>query len=481
MRRLAGDCRRFTPAVLATAALTGCAADDSLFSGKRIIADLERQGIPSPDQDGRAPTAQGRAELPGSGPITLADLLAAAEARSPDLAAARSSVGVAAGEAWQASLYPNPSLDFEAEDISWEDGVSDSKTTIGVTQPIILGDRRKAAMQAADAERAARLAEVDSRRRALYGDIAVLHARLVSLREQERLYGELRDLAGRSLAAAQTRFDAKAATETEVIRPRVEVYRIEAALARLNQEQRAAAGQLGPLIGGLAVDAARLEAIAPGPPGSLDLAHLRSEVRRTHPALAAADRAFDAAQARFERTRAETTPDLDVRIAAGYRGESDDGIVEVGAGIAIPLWDAREGDRLSARFAMLRARQQRVAAENDLLGRLAAAVGEYEAARVQWEAFRDRIVPDAQRAFDQSGEGYRAGRNSFLELLDSQRTLTEARVTQSELAGAVLAARARVMQIVGPDGLRPGPAAAEQGAIPQDKPVERPQGAEVQP
>jgi cobalt-zinc-cadmium efflux system outer membrane protein len=204
-------------------------------------------------------------------------------------------------------------------------------------------------------------------------------------------------------------------------------------------------------------------------PPRLDAEHLDAAVRAGHPALLVADHEVAAAEARLERARAERTPDLDLRLAAGYRGESDEGIVEAGAGMTVPLWDAREGSILAARFEVSRARQGRSARENELLARLADAVGAYEAARAPLDAFRERIIPDAQRAFDLTAEAYRAGRASFLDMLDAQRTLAEARIALIELAGAAAAARARITQIVGPEG-------------PDSFTIdERPRGAEVSP
>ncbi len=473
-------CRRAIVPLAMLTSVVGC-ADSRSLSGRRILDDLDRDRIPVADRDGRAHADERRTELPASGPISLSDLLAVAEARSPALAASRSAVGIAAGTLWQASLYPNPRVDVAAEDISLNDGISGAKTTVGVTQPIILGDRRNAAVAAATAERSARFAEIEARRRSLFGDIAVEYSRLIALRDQQHLYRELRQLADRTLSAAQTRFDAKAAPETDVIRPRVEVYRIDATLGRLSQEERASLKQLGLLLGGIDVDVSRLEGKVSPTPEALDAAHLEARVRTVHPSLVVADREIEAAQARLDQQRAERTPDLDVRVAAGYRGESNDGIVEAGVGMTIPLWDGREGSILSARFALMQARQQRAVIENDLLGHLAAAVGEYESAKAQLDTFRDKIVPDAQRAFDQTTEGYRAGRASFLDLLDAQRTLTEARVTLIELASAASGARARVIQVVGPDELKPNA-----GTSPADTEVPsptqvRPQGAEVKP
>ncbi len=474
---------RFTIVLVGVAAGLGGCTGESDLSGSRIVADLERARVPLADERGAARDWQDEAALPDAGPITLTELLRVAEARNPSLAAARSGVGVAAGQRWQASLYPNPRTDALVEDLSWRDGFSGAKTTVGITQPIVVGGRRRAAIDAAAADQAAREAGVEAQRRALFGEIAAEHARLVSIGEQRRLYTELRELTGRTLAAASTRFEARAAPETDVIRPRVEAHRIDAALGRLGHEQTASVRRLGLLLGGVSIDASRIGGEGQAASDAVDREALEASVRSSHPALLLADREIEGAAARLEQVRAERTPDVDVRVAVGYRGEQDDGIVEFGAGMTLPLWDDRQGDVMSRRFELMRARQQRTAAENDLLGRLAASVGEYEAARAQLAAFRDQIVPDAQRAFDQTGEGYRGGRATFLDLLDTQRTLTEARVASAELAGAVAAARASILAIVGPDGL----ARADEPFDPVSRDevpphtAERPGGAEVKP
>jgi cobalt-zinc-cadmium efflux system outer membrane protein len=481
MNRNAGRASVLLPlTTLVCACLQGCGGDGAQ-TGRQILMDLEHRQIPLPTERGEAPAYISPGVLPAAGPVRLADLLRVAESHSPRLAAARTEIGIAAGELWQASLYPNPRLDVNSEDISWRDGVSESKTTVGVTQPVILGKRREAAMDAAAAEREARAADVEAARRDVYGAVVSLYATIISAREQRALYQELRESASKTLSAAQTRFDAKAAPETDVIRPRVELHRVDAATARLDQEIKTASAQLGVLLGGVTVDPARLEGAIPASPEPLDADAMAAAVRTSHPSLAAADREIEAAEARVERGKAERTPDLDIRVAAGYSGERDEGIVEVGAGVTLPLWDAREGSILSFRFGVVRARHQRAVIEQELLERLAGATGEYEAARAQLGTFRENIVPDAQRAFDQSGEGYRAGRSSFLDMLDAQRTLTEARIAMSELASAANAARAKVIQIVGPEALAMPNAASGEVPLPSPQsPIqERPQGAEV--
>lgn len=461
--------------------LCGCAGT-APNAGERLVADLERDYAPTP-REGEAPRDQDPVSWEGTRPVTLADLLTLAEHASPDLAVARINVGIAASDAWQASLYPNPRIELDTEDLSLSSGVSGSKTTLGIVQPIVLGDRRRTAVDTATAVQEVRLAEVEARRRALFGDVAVSYARLVALGDQQRLEEELRNLATRTLVAAQARLDARAAPETDVIRPRVELHRIDAALARLAQERLAVTRQLGLLVGGVDLGSVQVADASPLNPPPLDPQELGRAVRAAHPSLVAAEREVDAAIARIAQLSAESVPDLDARLAAGYRGEEGDAIVELGLGMTVPLWDDRRGEAASLRLQVLRARQERTGVENSLLSELVAAVGEYEAARVQLEVFRDSIVPDAGRAFDQTTEAYRAGRATFLELFDAQRTMAEARLMVAELAGAAAVARARIAGVVGPDALPGTGPGAPSMIVPVDSvpSQERPEGAEVSP
>jgi cobalt-zinc-cadmium efflux system outer membrane protein len=360
--------------------------------------------------------------------------------------------------------------------VPFRTGVDEGVTTVSITQPFVIGDRLDAAVDAAEAEQAAKRAEVELRRREVFGEVAKLHSRLLTIQQAEALYEQLAELGDQTLHMARTRFEARAAPETEVIRPQIELYHLDLTRARLMSEAVAAEEQLSLLLGGIEIDTERLSGSVSDTPSALDRDALSAMVRREHPALVVADREIDASAARLARIKAERVPDLDVRAGIGYQGEAGEGIFEVGAGVMLPLWDNRDGDILSARFDLMRARQQRAAIEIQLLGRLAEVLGEYEAARVQLATMRDQIIPAAIRSYEQTQEAYRGGRAAFLELLDAQRTLTEARATLIELSGAAAAARAEVMQIVGPLEVIPTSGVIEE---PSTTPEQPPSGAEV--
>lgn len=422
-------------------------------SEQQAIEDLIHRGVPAPDASDATSLDSldaDVAEISADGPINLSHLWELAKRENPRLAAARSGIGIAAGRALQSSLYPNPTVELSSEEVPFGPGVlNEGSTMVSITQPIVFGDRLDAARRAATADQAVSEANVQLVEREVFGEICLLHDRLITIRETSHLYADLAGLAQQTLATAETRFEARAAPETEVTRAQIEVHQIRLVRSRLVKEQAAVARQLSLAIGGAAVDADRLEGALSASPQPLDLSALEHGLLSDHPALRAADREIEAAEARLQSIKAERTPDLDLHAGVGYRGESNEAIYELGVGMTVPLWDDRRGDVLAGRYALMQARQQRKVREMELLSRLAAAHGEYEASRAELTAMREQIVPAAERSFEQTTESYRGGHASFLDVLDAQRTLTEARTTVIELSGEAAAARARITQIIG--------------------------------
>lgn len=438
-----------TAVALVAASLSGCS---SPLAGNDIYDRLERAGIPRPTQTDQKASAsllvaQNETTILPTTDITLADLLRRAEQTNPELRSSRYAVGVSAGQAWQAGLYPNPTMGVKSGEIGFEG--DSSNTILGVTQPIVIGNRLRAAVAAADAEEAAKLADVERVRRKVFGRVAELHARVLELDAQLKLVDELISVASQTLGIAETRFEARAVAEPDVIRPRVEVHQLRADRQRIAQELIAAEKQLGLLLRTEPINADRLNEHIPLMPAPLDEAQLVADVELAHPALIVADLEINAAAATLDRIRAERVPDLKVSAGIGYSDEGDQGIAEIGVSAEIPVWDRRQGDIMSARFELMKRRQDKAITQTRLLSELAAEIGAYKAARDQLEVIRDQVVPDAQRAFEQIDESYRAGRASFIDLLDAQRTLMQSRRTLIELAGRASVARARVAAISG--------------------------------
>ena len=443
-------------AVMVGVLLGGCGGG---LSGADILADLQRQELLRP-QEGE-PIIPDQAQRPGGADllagdeITIDDLLQTAERFNPRIAQARAAIGVAAGDTWQAGLYPNPSLEFEAEDIPLSGGgLSQSTTTIGILQPIIVSDRRSAAVAGGSARQRARGWDLQRTRRAVFGAIRHQLAEVLYLLEAIRLNGTLRAMAGQTLRIAETRFEARAAPESEVIRARVEADSLEIATGRLRRDLAAAGERLNMLLGGreVPIDRLTLELASTGP--QLDLAGLQQRLRERHPSVLAAGERIKAAEHGVDQARAGEHPDVAARLAYGFDGEMDEHILEAGLSIPLTIFDRNQGNILKARFELIASKEQARAELNHLRAELAAAYQRYMSAREQIPAFEQRIVGAAETSLAQTREGYSAGKLLFGDLLDAQRTLAQARVARLGLVRELNISWAQLHAILG-ESLQP--------------------------
>ena len=129
----------------------------------------------------------------------------------------------------------------------------------------------------------------------------------------------------------------------------------------------------------------------------------------------------------------------------------DPDIIDMGLTIPLPIFNRNQGRILEARHLAAKARRDAETLANRLSAELASAHAAYMIARDEVAVFRDRIVPASKRALSQAREGYQAGKMSFLDLLDAQRTLARARLSLLGSIKDMNAARTTLWKIVGPE------------------------------
>ncbi|MHC4416856.1 MAG: TolC family protein, partial [Planctomycetota bacterium] len=449
--RISDAAHRIPAAAIIAISLGGCAGPPS---GADILEDLAQQGLLLPDDEepsfSGSPSSRAEPDPLSGDTITIQDLLRAADRFNPRIGEARAAVGVAAGAAWQAGLYPNPSLELEAEDIPLSGGGLDqSKTTIGVIQPIIVSDRRSASAAGGRAEQRARGWDLGQTRRAVFGDVRRQVAKILYLREAIRLSRDLQEVAGRTLEIAETRFEARAAPESEVLRSRVESDGLALSINRLERELAAAGERLNALLGGreVPIDRISIGLASTGP--TLELEWLEQAVDERHPRVLAANERVKAAEHHLDRARAGRHPDIAARVAYGFDGAFDEHIMEVGLVLPLTIFDRNQGNILRARYEVIAAKEQAKVVRNDIRAELADAYQRYMSAREQVSAFENRIVAPAERSLAQTREGYTAGKLAFLDLLDAQRTSASAQITRLGVLRELNTAQADLHGILG--------------------------------
>ncbi|MBI2931256.1 MAG: TolC family protein [Planctomycetes bacterium] len=126
-----------------------------------------------------------------------------------------------------------------------------------------------------------------------------------------------------------------------------------------------------------------------------------------------------------------------------------------------PLHDRGRGETLGLR-RHLRARlgQDRqgasgpaelriTAARNEILGELTQVFKDYTSAQEAVRRYENEILPAAQKSLDQTNDGYKNNKFSYLDVLDAQRTLSDTRAGCLTALRDLIQAAADLERLVG--------------------------------
>ena len=382
----------------------------------------------------------------------LPTVLQIAAANNPKIAAARSQISVSAGRRWQAELYPNPQLKLMSSNVptgSFSPGRGENSVTL--TQAVIVGDRRRAAIDAASAARSRDLLIFQDQRRRILGQVEGVFAEFVYLAASEALHDELLAVARRTLGIAQARFEERAAPESEHLRAQVEVERLKLSRRRRGIERDRTTARFEALLG-IPLQAEKIQGTLQPNLAPLKLKDLLDRVEAGHPRLLAAQREVEIASHELRRVRAERIPDIGVRVAYGHDGEIGSDFVNAGIILPLPIFNRNQGKIMAARHLLVKARKEMESVRNRLKVEVASAHASYRQARDQVVSFGESIIPAAEKALEQARSDYQAGRQSFLDMLDAQRTLAATRLALNEALRDLSVANATLNGLLGPMG-----------------------------
>src|SRR5690625_319888 len=429
------------------------------------VSDVDGDGNPVAGEDGATRPSPGLGlaglalllSLFGAGQVAAQDVgaltLEATRARAAEAAPEIRSgtAGVIQAQALRAGAGVLPALEiFYNVDNAPTGGLpNDRETAFGISQNVqfptyYIAQRRAMGhlVDQAEAEQAAIRREVSLRATLTYVD---------ALAAQEQL--ALADSAvalARSFAAAATR--RRELGESNAL----EALQASVALANAERRQAEAAGDL-------AASAAALRSLLALPPeqrvrvtGDLaeaaplpPLAEVDARLLETNPEIAAATQAAEVARAQQAVVASERLPEFGFEVArqtvagtAGYYG----GNVRLG----LPLFRLfNRGPDRAAEAATAIAEAQRERVVRAVQARLHASYAELTAARAQVATFAERLLPQAERAYDIALQLHASGEASYLEVLAAQTALIE---TQSSYVGALHTAarlRAEIEAITG--------------------------------
>jgi cobalt-zinc-cadmium efflux system outer membrane protein len=390
-------------------------------------------------------TGQASAQAPAQPILTLKSAFELALADAPAMKAADQGRKGAEASVRQADRMPNPSLDITAENLgggSLYQGFDRLETTLAFSQKLEWGDDRLARTGLATADVSLAKAGGEIRRQALLAEVETAYlgvqrasADLQIALERVQVAREIASTVDKRVQAARDPLMAGSRAQASLADAE-----IDAEAAR--RAEVAAKARLSSFWGGatdFSVDVASFGMMAlaggSGASGNAELALAVASETRANAAIA------------VERARAQQDP----TISAGLRyfNQTDETALVVGFAIPLPFWDKNDGAIAHAEAERSRLKFESEAVRRNVEREIGAAGSQMEIARAEIEAVDQRLLPSAEQALAQARQGYASGGFSYLDVLEAQRIVVDARLRRVSALFSYHTARVSMARLTG--------------------------------
>lgn len=382
--------------------------------------------------------------------VSLNESIRQALAYSPKLKAKLENIGGSRGERLQSALIPNPEILFEAENILGSgsaNGLRGGELTLGVAQPLELGGKREARINAADRQLDLASLEFAAASLDIIREATIAWAEAAAAFEELQLAEKQSELATEILSSVSRRVDAAAENSIQKSKAEVALASSKIALAKAERNKSASIKALTGLWGG---------APASFSFDTSDFFNVErpefSEIENTalsNPDLKIIEAEVGIAKASLNKERTLAIPDITLQAGVRDSRDSKEQSFLAGVSIPFPVFNRNQGSILKAGHEVTKAEHEKAAAMNVLDLSLIKAKNAQEIAYSEISSLEKNILPSAEKAFTQARKAYRAGRFSYLEVLDAQRTLSEVQLQRINALKDYHAAKADIDRLTG--------------------------------
>jgi cobalt-zinc-cadmium efflux system outer membrane protein len=394
----------------------------TLVASVFIPATAQTLDVPAARDAAQAVSGRASTAIEPPGALTLPAALTLAMGANADLSAARYELQAVESSVLQAGVLPNPVLGLDVQDTRRET----RETTVQLSQPIELGGKRSARVQAAARGRDAASAELISKQSEVRAAVITAFFNVLTAQERLRLAQDAVELAQRATVVASRRVAAGKVSPVEETKARVAEAGVRLELVQARSDLTSGRKRLSATWGNRTPRFERAE-------GQLDaLPELPEPVALSRrlasaPALVRARFEVDRRQALAQLERSRRIPDLTVSLGVKRNEELGRNQAIVGVSVPLPIFDSNRGNVLEALRRTDKARDELAATEIRLDAELAHAYEKLNTSRQEADALQKDVLPGAQSAYDAAAKGFEFGKFGFLDVLDAQRTLLQAK------------------------------------------------------
>ena len=364
-----------------------------------------------------------------TGSITLREAIALAIVKNPELAAFSWEIRAREARMLQAGLLPNPEITTEFQDIDGSgvySGTNRAESTIQLSQLIELGGKRSKRKRVTSLSRDLAWWDYETKRLDVLTDVSKAFIDLLAAQERLSLNKELMRLAEQVLDTVSERVKAGKVSPVEKTKAGValSMTRIKWEWAKGNMET--ALKRLAAAWGSTSPAFKKAEGDLDNIPSIQSLEQLVDSISK-NPDIARWAAEMEKRRAAVEFEDSKKIPNLTLSGGIRHFNDTSDNAFILGVSVPIPLFNRNQGSSMEARHKLAKAEKEQNASELRVRTSLVVTYQTLSTAHAEAMTLKNEILPGAGKAFDAVKEGFRFGKFSFLNVLDSQRTLFEAK------------------------------------------------------
>ena len=376
--------------------------------------------------------------------ITLDAAINLALCQNPDLAIAQRELEAVEATILQAGIRPNPELSYQMEDTR----KATRTNTWQLNQVIEIGGKRNARIVAAERGRDAAQLALMVRRAEVRGIVTTAFFNVLVAQEKIILLQASLALAQRAEAIATRQISAGKVAPVEEIKARVVVANERLLLRQADAELRTARMQLAASWGNATPQFMQASGVLTALPTLPSLEQLLNTIDMT-PTMALAQGELAQQQAITTVERSKRTPDITASFGVKRAAEVGRNQWIVGVSMPLPFSDRNQGNILEALRRTDKARDVVTATDLKLRTEITTAYTQLQTAQQEVTILQQEILPGAQSAYTVASKGFELGKFSFLEVLDTLRTVSLAKTQYLRALSETHRAWAEITRIMG--------------------------------
>tara|TARA_X000001036_G_C20627294_1_gene785691 strand:- start:183 stop:1319 length:1137 start_codon:yes stop_codon:yes gene_type:complete len=341
---------------------------------------------------------------------------------NPEITVALREQEATEGARIQAGVRHNPYISSEIQDTR-----SDTQQiTLQFNQEIELGNKRESRLALADILHTKATAELDALKAMIHANTVNAFYEVLVAQERLALSKSSFEVANAAVNAATKRVNAGKSSPVEETKSNIAASSAKIELNQSNSQLNSARKRLSALWGNpfpvFEQAYGDVENIPLVPSFENLLALLENA-----PAIGIANLEVSARGGSTKLARSQSTPNI--TISAGIVHNQELGLNQAILGLSapIPLFDRNQGNVQEAVSLQYKAQDELIALKTQLTTKLAGEHERLSVARLSAISLREEILPGAQNAFEAANKGFNAGKFNFLDVLDAQRTLFQAK------------------------------------------------------